>query len=89
MLHEIGLLLLDCLICAFYAVIINIHVLSENDASGKSDVDVLTVTENLVAELVNTEEDQQRQADLEPDEEPFEDTTEHSLVEVVAPSVFR
>ncbi|XP_069970755.1 uncharacterized aarF domain-containing protein kinase 2 isoform X1 [Penaeus vannamei] len=54
---------------------------SENDASGKSDVDVLTVTENLVAELVNTEEDQQRQADLEPDEEPFEDTTEHSLVE--------
>lgn len=54
---------------------------AENDASGKSDVDVLTVTENLVAELVNTEEDQQRQADLEPDEEPFEDTTEHSLVE--------
>ncbi|XP_047496402.1 uncharacterized aarF domain-containing protein kinase 2-like isoform X1 [Penaeus chinensis] len=54
---------------------------SENDDSGKSDVDVLTVTENLVAELVNTEEDQQRQADLEPDEEPIEDITEHSLVE--------
>lgn len=56
-------------------------MIKEKDASGKSDVDVLTVTENLVAELVNTEEDQQRQADLEPDEEPFEDTTEHSLVE--------
>ncbi|XP_063605074.1 uncharacterized aarF domain-containing protein kinase 2-like isoform X3 [Penaeus indicus] len=54
---------------------------AENDDSGKSDVDVLTVTENLAAELVNTEEDQQRQADLEPDEEPFEDITEHSLVE--------
>ncbi|XP_047496435.1 uncharacterized aarF domain-containing protein kinase 2-like isoform X3 [Penaeus chinensis] len=54
---------------------------AENDDSGKSDVDVLTVTENLVAELVNTEEDQQRQADLEPDEEPIEDITEHSLVE--------
>ncbi|XP_037778220.1 uncharacterized aarF domain-containing protein kinase 2-like isoform X3 [Penaeus monodon] len=54
---------------------------AENDDSDKSDVNVLTVTENLVAELVNTEEDQQRQADLEPDEEPFEDITEHSLVE--------
>lgn len=62
-------------------------MLSENDDSDKSDVNVLTVTENLVAELVNTEEDQQRQADLEPDEEPFEDITEHSLVEVVAPAV--
>ncbi|XP_063605073.1 uncharacterized aarF domain-containing protein kinase 2-like isoform X2 [Penaeus indicus] len=56
-------------------------MIKENDDSGKSDVDVLTVTENLAAELVNTEEDQQRQADLEPDEEPFEDITEHSLVE--------